>query len=137
MIELLNQVFTNRPLIKFDRELSTSPLNYIHPYKVPIVQNILKIVPPCVESIIVYGSSIEDYQNENSDIDLAVIPYDDDYTFAKAIKKLNLPIKVDIKMFNSFEELIEQANDYFPTPRDIVLKGIPIYAKGLQIKVEV
>jgi predicted nucleotidyltransferase len=112
----------------------SNPLNYIHPYKSRMLEKLLTQVPETVEMIIVYGSSVQDYQREDSDLDLAVIPYDPDYKLSKSVKELAFPFEVDIKMFRSLDDLAEQARDLFPTAVDILNEGVLVYCSGRKVE---
>jgi predicted nucleotidyltransferase len=112
----------------------TNPLNYIHPYKSRWLEELLNQIPETVDMVIVYGSSCQDYQREDSDLDLAVIPYDSDFKLDKTAKKMALPFEVDIMMFRSLDDLVEQANDLFPTAVDILNEGILVYCRDWKVE---
>jgi predicted nucleotidyltransferase len=127
--------FKRSEFIDFGTYEQTNPLNYIHPYKSPSLEKILRQLPENVELMVVYGSSAQDYQREDSDLDLAVIPYDEDFRVHKMVRSMGLPIRVDIQMFRSFEDLVEQANDCFPTAAQIIDEGILVYCRGNTLEV--
>ena len=127
--------FTRTKMYDFGRYEPNNPLNYVHPYKSEILEKILRHLPENIEWVVVFGSSVQDYQREDSDLDLAIIPYDSDYSLHKIVKDMNLPTKVDIQMFKSLEDLVEQAKGYFPTAVDILSEGIPVYYRDGELEV--
>ena len=133
----MNKIFISRELHNFGRYSPNDPLRYIHPYKTDALKKILENIPDWVEFIVIYGSSVSDYQTEESDLDLAVIPRDESFAFQKIIRGLKLPVKVDMQSFESLDDLLSQAEELFATPRDIVRAGVPVYAKGFNISAQI
>ena len=128
-------IFKRTEMYDFSQYEPSSPLNYIHPYKSSSLEKILQRLPADVEMVIVYGSSAQDFQREDSDLDLAVVPYDKDYKLHKVVHDMKLPFEVDIRMFRSLDDLVEQAGEYFPTAVDIINEGILVYCRGAELEV--
>jgi predicted nucleotidyltransferase len=127
---MVMEAFKRKHFFNFGGYEEGCPLNYIHPFKVKGLEKILLNLPDFVEMLIVFGSSVRDYQREDSDLDLAVIPCDNEFSIKRIIKEMVLDFKVDIFDFESLDDLVEQADGYFPTPRDILEEGVLVYYKG-------
>ena len=126
-------LFSDRNLIAWGGAESRMPLDYVHPLMRSDLEKIIKNVPDTVEMIIVYGSSLGDYLRNDSDLDLAVISKDK--TVRSAFAKLDLEMEADIQVFPSTEELLSQAEGFFPTPRAIVTEGLPVYIKNTEVEI--
>jgi len=127
--------FPPRELFVFNTFDSTNPLDYVNPCRKHDLEKILGNVPDSVELMIVYGSSIADYVLHSSDLDLAIISPDRKCYTSSFFQKLMLDCEVDFHIFYSFEDLVEQAIGYFPTPRAILLEGVLVYVRGMEVKV--
>jgi len=127
-------LFANRSLIAWNGVDSQSPLDYVHPLRRADLQKILAHVPDSVEMIIVYGSSLGDYLLDDSDLDLAVVSRDKACFNPKVLEKMALDAVVDVQVFPTLDDLIEQAEGFFPTPRAIVDEGLPVYMKGKAVR---
>ena len=127
-------LFANRSLIAWNGVDSQSPLDYVHPLRRADLQKILAHVPDSVEMIIVYGSSLGDYLLDDSDLDLAVVSQDKACFSPKVLEKMALDAVVDVQVFPTLDDLIEQAEGFFPTPRAIVDEGLPVYMKGKAVR---
>jgi predicted nucleotidyltransferase len=136
MDDCLDKLLSKRRLFAFGGADSTSPLDYVHPYRKGDLRKILDNVPDAVETIIVYGSSLGDFLRDDSDLDIAVVSADQRCYNHEFVAGLGLEAVLDAHVFDSMEDLVRQADGYFPTPRDIVYEGLLIYYKGKEVSVE-
>ena len=135
MANQLAPLFSDRDLIAFNGVESRLPLDYVHPWRRRDLEKIIKNVPDTVDMIIVYGSSLGDYLRDDSDLDIAVISKDRTCYNRSLLAKMELDTEVDVQIFPSFNELLEQAEGFFPTPRAIVTEGLPVYVKNTEVEV--
>lgn len=105
--------------------------------KKPIIEKIILIARSCkeIDSIILFGSSLENKCTEQSDIDLAIISSttrakflrSNSYQkFTTALYHIDEEQQYDILQFNSMEDLKRKSS---PVCRDIVNKGKVIYRR--------
>jgi len=130
---LITRWFANRHLFAFNGVDSRTPLDYVHPYHRADLQKIIDSAPPSIDMIIVYGSSIGDYLHDDSDLDLAIISKDRQCLSRDFLYGLGLSTTVDAHIFDSLQELIDQAQGLFPTPRAIIDQGLPVYVKQKEV----
>jgi len=108
------------------------PLNVIHPLQVSSIQQFLEnTFPEEIESIILYGGSLDLACGINSDLDFYVITSDEDkFKIYEAVRALCLPLKkrFDILVSNR-EDFAQASKEHGTVEAEIMRKGICIYAK--------
>ena len=133
--KLIEQLFADRELFAFNGTDSQSPLDYIHPWRRDDLETLIKNMPEAVEMLIVYGSSLGDFLRNDSDLDLAVVSKDRSCFNSSFLSRLGLSAEIDVQIFPSLEEIANQAEGFFPTPRAIITEGLPIYVKNMEIEI--
>ena len=108
------------------------PLNVIHPYQVLSVQRFLSnTFPEEIESIILYGGSLDLACGKYSDLDLyIIINGGDEFSIYEAVRELCLPLK------KRFDILISNMDDFINLSKKsgtiesvIIKKSVCLYAK--------
>jgi len=129
----INLIFAKRTLNAFGGIDSQSAIDYVHPLRQNDLRKILSNVPESVDLIIVYGSSLGDFLRDDSDLDLAIVSKDPQCYSQSVIKSLELDSEMDVKVFPSIENLLEQAEGFFPAAVEIVKRGLPVYFQGSEV----
>ena len=81
-----------------------------------------------VDAAILFGSFAKGRQNENSDIDVAIVSHDIQNTFDDMVKMMSLRWNVDLRIEPHPIKTEEFYKKETPFIAEIIKTGIPIYA---------
>ena len=109
-------------------------LKYSHPLKVPYLKELLLRFEKVdeLENAFLYGSTLTEYCNQYSDIDLyCILNCTPTHSLTKHIRKFcHLKTQSVDLLFNTKEKFIENALDLSSIENKIVKEGVVLYAKS-------
>jgi predicted nucleotidyltransferase len=131
----MKELFEERTVLAFNGVESTNPLDYVHPYRRKDLCKMISSAPVFVEVLILFGSSLGDYLLDSSDLDLLVISKKENSIILEWLNSLGLEAKVDLFILPSVDELISQAENYFPVAKAVIEEGLVVYIKDSEVKI--